>query len=147
MHIFVRTLVLPLLVIYLNLCPLFTPRFAHLPEFVNSLEKGLTTTPAEGIFYCGRDYLALPPGVCLVVVSRLSLLITSGAAGGAVGALFPPAAAPARCECVREAHSHLHAHCTFAELPWLTLNAHRLYGTTVLAPGADLARGCATRSL
>ena len=66
----------------------------NFPEFVKSLEKGLTTTPAEGIFSCGRDYFALSPDVCLVVVSRVSLLITSGAAGDAIGALFPPTAEP-----------------------------------------------------
>jgi len=52
-----------------------------------------------------------------------------------------------RGEGVREAHSPLPTHCTFVELPWLTLHAYRLYGTIVLAPGADLAPGSTTRSL
>jgi len=41
---------LVLMVIYPKLCSLFTRRFAHFPEVVNSLEKRLTTPQAEAIF-------------------------------------------------------------------------------------------------
>jgi hypothetical protein len=44
-------IITPLLVIYPKLCSLFTRRFAHFPEFGNSLEdsleKGLTTPRAQ----------------------------------------------------------------------------------------------------
>ncbi len=55
------------MVIYPNLCPLFPPRFALLPEFVKSLEKGLTTTSAEIILVARGAYFAFRLPLCVFV--------------------------------------------------------------------------------
>ena len=61
-----RTRDMPL-VIYLNLCPLFTPRFAHLPECVKSLEKVLTPASAEIILVARRAYFPFRLLLCVSV--------------------------------------------------------------------------------
>ena len=114
---------------------------------MKSREQGLTTTAEEVRLSRGGVYFNL----CVLLfawsfvqrfsrcdpVQAVALLASSSSAS----------CSTVRGEGVREAHSPLHTHCTFAELPWLILEHYRLSGTTVLAPGVDLARGGATRSL